>query len=201
MTETSPLLTVLQYEDHFGDAVTSAGKPVLGAEVRVVDELDRDVPVGQSGEIISRGANTMKGYWKRPEITAEVLRGGWMHTGDIGRFDAERISLHPGSQERHDQARRRECLHARGRVDDRRASVGAGSGRDRSAGSQMGRSHPSGGRNPQRSGVNRGRTDRLVPRADATHFKCPASVVFVDSLPKGGTGKVQKGVLREKYGH
>src|SRR5579872_5662242 len=87
MTEASPLLTLLDYEDHFGDAVASGGKPVFGTEVRVVDELDRDVAVGESGEIIARGANVMQGYWNRPEITAEVLRGGWLHTGDIGKFD------------------------------------------------------------------------------------------------------------------
>src|SRR5260370_34875011 len=76
LTEASPLLTILDYEDHFGDAVASAGKPVFGTEVRVVDELDRDMPVGESGEIIARGANIMKGYWKRPAITADDLRGG-----------------------------------------------------------------------------------------------------------------------------
>ena len=80
----------------------------------MVDELDRDVPVGECGEIIARGANVMKGYWKRPEITAEVLRGGWLHTGDIGKFDAGRVSVHSRSQERHDQARRRERVHAGG---------------------------------------------------------------------------------------
>ncbi len=64
LTETSPLMTVLEYEDHFGPAVSSAGKPIVGVEVRIVDDLDRDVPVGECGEIITRGCQwaVMKGY-------------------------------------------------------------------------------------------------------------------------------------------
>ena len=96
MTEVSPLLTTLLPEDHRLEdldrpfvPVKSAGKPILGVEVRVVDYKDRDVSTGQVGEIIARGPNVMQGYWKRPEINAEALRGGWMHTGDMGAFDKD----------------------------------------------------------------------------------------------------------------
>ena len=58
-------------------------------ELRVVDADRRDVPVDAPGEILVRGATVMKGYWNRPEATAETLAGGWLHTGDIGRLDAE----------------------------------------------------------------------------------------------------------------
>ena len=200
MTETSPLLTVLQYEDHFGDAVTSAGKPVLGAEVRVVDELDRDVPVGQSGEIISRGANTMKGYWKRPEITAEVLRGGWMHTGDIGRFDAngflyildrKKDMIKPGGENVYTPEV--ESMIAAHPSVLEVAVIGV--------------PDPKWGETIRAIVATRNGAALTEPeliawcRERMTHFKCPASVVFVDTLPKGGTGKVQKAVLRDRFGH
>ncbi|MFX8608811.1 AMP-binding protein, partial [Acinetobacter baumannii] len=87
MTEMSPIVTVLDHEDHRLEnldarftPVKSGGKPVIGVEVRVVDELDRDLPVGEVGEIIARGETRMKGYWKRAEVNDEVMRGGWMHT-------------------------------------------------------------------------------------------------------------------------
>ncbi|GAB4331145.1 MAG: long-chain fatty acid--CoA ligase [Candidatus Abyssubacteria bacterium] len=66
----------------------SVGVPVR-CEVRVVDERDRDVAIGEVGEIIIRGRNVMKGYYGKPEATAEALRGGWLHTGDMGRFDSD----------------------------------------------------------------------------------------------------------------
>ncbi len=69
--------------------VGSVGLPVWGVEVRVVDPDDNPVPVGEPGEVVVRGHCVMKGYLGRPEETAEVLRGGWFHTGDIGRFDED----------------------------------------------------------------------------------------------------------------
>ncbi len=65
------------------------GQPIFGCEMRVVDENDEDVPVGEAGEIIIRGHNVMKGYYKRPDATAEAMRGGWFHSGDIGVVDAD----------------------------------------------------------------------------------------------------------------
>jgi long-chain acyl-CoA synthetase len=67
----------------------SAGKVQPLCEVRIVDDDDRDVAPGEVGEIITRGENVMQGYWNRPELTAKALRGGWLHTGDLGRFDED----------------------------------------------------------------------------------------------------------------
>jgi acyl-CoA synthetase (AMP-forming)/AMP-acid ligase II len=67
--------------------LTSAGIPRTDLEVKVVDDLDRDLPPGKMGEIVVRGEVVMKGYWKNPEATAETLRGGWLHTGDLGVVD------------------------------------------------------------------------------------------------------------------
>jgi long-chain acyl-CoA synthetase len=53
--------------------------------MRAVDNDDHEVPQGEVGEIVIRGPNVMKGYWQRPEATAEAIRDGWFHTGDLAR--------------------------------------------------------------------------------------------------------------------
>jgi long-chain acyl-CoA synthetase len=68
--------------------VLAVGMPLPDKEVRIVDEQDREVPLGDVGEIVIRGG-FMVGYWERPEKTAETLRNGWLHTGDMGRLDAD----------------------------------------------------------------------------------------------------------------
>jgi long-chain acyl-CoA synthetase len=67
----------------------TVGFPIAGVQVRVVDDHDEPVATGERGEIVIRGHNVMKGYYKRPAETAEALRGGWFHTGDIGTIDAD----------------------------------------------------------------------------------------------------------------
>jgi fatty-acyl-CoA synthase len=68
---------------------TSVGRPALNVDVRVVDGDDRDAGPGATGEIVCRSEFTMLGYWRMPEATAETLRGGWLHTGDLGALDDE----------------------------------------------------------------------------------------------------------------
>lgn len=67
----------------------TVGPAVFSCEVRVVDAEDQSLPTGETGEIVIRGHNVMKGYYKRPLETSEALRGGWFHTGDIGVIDAD----------------------------------------------------------------------------------------------------------------
>ncbi|MBI5966681.1 MAG: AMP-binding protein, partial [Deltaproteobacteria bacterium] len=67
----------------------SCGREVFNVQVRIMDEQDKDVPPGQVGEIVVRGPNVMRGYWKMPQETQEALRGGWLHTGDMARMDEE----------------------------------------------------------------------------------------------------------------
>lgn len=91
MTELSPIATLLGPEDHraTGKRRYSAGRAVAHSEVRIVDPLDRPLPSGEIGEIVSRGGHVMLGYWNRTEETAAAVRDGWMHTGDAGYLDEE----------------------------------------------------------------------------------------------------------------
>jgi len=91
-TECAPLSTVNGPEAHvvegpMANMFRSAGRAAPGVEVKIVDDDDQEVPRGTVGQIIVRGANVMQGYWRQPELTAEALRGGWMHSGDGGYMD------------------------------------------------------------------------------------------------------------------
>ena len=95
MTELTAGSTNLSAEDHRRalsdrpELLLSAGRPLMGVEIQIVDEDDRPVPSGNVGEILMRGPQMMRGYWNMPDETSEAMRGGWMHTGDTGRFDYE----------------------------------------------------------------------------------------------------------------
>ena len=67
----------------------TVGLPLPGIDVAVMDQVGQFLPAGQAGEVVIRGPNVMRGYLGRPDETAQVLRGGWLHTGDIGRFDGD----------------------------------------------------------------------------------------------------------------
>jgi long-chain acyl-CoA synthetase len=89
-------MSVLKREDHKVEGspqelnrLESAGKPLKEGELRIVDELGRDVPVGEPGEIIAHSNRLMKGYWRMPEETAETMKDGWLHTGDVGKMDED----------------------------------------------------------------------------------------------------------------
>jgi fatty-acyl-CoA synthase len=95
MTETTAQLTLLGPEDHRRalagkpELLLSAGRPLPGTEIRIVDANGRPVPNGTIGEIVGRGPQLMRGYWNLPEASAEALKDGWLHTGDAGTLDDE----------------------------------------------------------------------------------------------------------------
>jgi acyl-CoA synthetase (AMP-forming)/AMP-acid ligase II len=96
-TETSAgYIAILDEYDHMLDGspdmearLRSVGHESINAEVRIFDDEDRELPAGEIGEIVIRGNNVMAGYWRQPELTAEALRHGWYHTGDVGYMDQD----------------------------------------------------------------------------------------------------------------
>ena len=84
-TETSGFVTIQRYRDQPG----GAGKPGSLCRVRLVDDYDRDVPTGTPGEIVVRGPIVFAGYDGQPDVNDYTFRGGWHHTGDVGRFDED----------------------------------------------------------------------------------------------------------------
>jgi fatty-acyl-CoA synthase len=207
LTETSPSLSIspmkagLGWEGeqrYAGQAMTGYAFP--GAEIRVVDANDNDVPRdGKAiGEIIARSDGVMEGYWRQPEASAEALRGGWFHTGDMATLNEDGYLL----------------------VVDRKKDIIVSGGENISS-LELEKAilaHPAvleacvlpvpdekWGEVPKALVV-------LKPNAAATeseliefcrsrlaHYKCPRSFEFVDTLPKTGTGKILKKDLRKKY--
>ncbi|HET9528869.1 MAG TPA: acyl-CoA synthetase, partial [Blastocatellia bacterium] len=174
--------------------------PMPGVEMSIVDANDNHLPHdGQSvGEIVVRADNVMAGYWKQPEDTAHVMRGGWFHTGDMAVVDDEGYYL----------------------IVDRKKDIII-SGGENIASIEVEKaifSHPSvmecaviavpddrWGEVPKALVVlkpGESLTDQeLIDhcRTKLPGFKVPKSVEFFDALPKGGTGKILKKELRERY--
>jgi fatty-acyl-CoA synthase len=207
LTETCPSLTIspmksgLGWEGeqrYAGQAMTGYAFP--GTEVRVVDADDRDVPRdGKAiGEIIARSDGVMEGYWRQPEASAEALRGGWFHTGDMATFNEEGYLL----------------------IVDRKKDIIVSGGENISS-LELEKAilaHPAvleagvipvpdkkWGEVPKALVVLKPNAvvteSELIEfcRSRLSHYKCPRSVEFVDSLPKTGTGKILKKDLRKKY--
>jgi acyl-CoA synthetase (AMP-forming)/AMP-acid ligase II len=101
LVEAIPPVTVLDAADHARaldrdpDLLTSAGRPCLGVDLRVVDDAGRPLPAGEVGEVVTRGDHVMRGYWAGTGERADrddlgkAVRDGWLHTGDLGRLDGE----------------------------------------------------------------------------------------------------------------
>ncbi|MGE0751247.1 MAG: AMP-binding protein [Variibacter sp.] len=197
----SPMtITVLTKEEiaarehpRWRERLGSAGRPYACLEVDVVDAQDRSLPVGETGEIICRGDVVMKGYWQNPEATAQTLRGGWLHTGDVGAFDAEGyltlkdrskdVIISGGSNIYPREVEEVLLQHAK----VREVSV-------------IGRPHADWGEAVVAYVVG----DATPADLDAlclqhiARFKRPKDYVFVDALPKNNYGKILKTELREQ---
>jgi acyl-CoA synthetase (AMP-forming)/AMP-acid ligase II len=95
MTELSGSVAFLTVEDHRiaaqgkEELLTSVGKPLPTAQVKMLNEQDMECPVGEAGEIVVRADQVMQAYWQDPKATGAALKNGWLYTGDIGRFDAQ----------------------------------------------------------------------------------------------------------------
>ncbi|WP_156289678.1 acyl-CoA synthetase [Oceanobacillus salinisoli] len=88
LTETSAFVSLLDSKNAIRKH-GSVGKTAIHVDVRIVDENDQDVLIGEVGELLVKGPNVMKGYWNKPEETREALKDGWFYTGDLAKFDEE----------------------------------------------------------------------------------------------------------------
>ena len=204
MTETTAQLTLLGPEDHLRalaghpELLLSAGRPLPGTEIRIVDEDDRPVPNGTIGEIVSRGPQLMRGYWNLPEATAEALQGGWLHTGDAGILDDEGYL--------YIQDRTKDMIVSGGEnvyprevenVLFEHLAVGDVA--------VIGIPDEKWGEAVKAIVVLRegapGNAEEIVEfcKGKLAGYKRPRSVDFVEALPRNASGKVLKKELREKY--
>jgi len=208
LTETSPVISIANIKDHLAHEPrdvqlrrkATAGCALAGAEIRVVDLQGCDVkPDGQEvGEVVVRSDVVMAGYWKQPESTERAIRDDWFHTGDLATIDeegyilivdrAKDMILSGGENIASAEIERVLCAHPAvlecaviavpdekwGEVPKALIVLRAGQGADEAEILDHCRMHLAG-------------------------FKAPKSVEFLKNLPKGGTGKVLKKVLREPY--
>jgi acyl-CoA synthetase (AMP-forming)/AMP-acid ligase II len=203
MTEMSPSITFLLGHCHtpdgrLGGRLRSAGQAICGVDVRIVDSDDRELPPGETGEIVVRSPGMMLGYWNKPEETLQALRGGWMHTGDAGYLDGEGY------------------LYVVDRIKDMIVTGGEnvysaevenalGSHPAVASCAVLGIPDDKWGESVHavvvlKAGATATEEDiRLHCRSIIAGYKCPKSVEFRESLPLSGVGKFLKFKLREEF--
>ena len=205
LTEASPLLTVLTQEDHVitdeksERRLASCGKPVEGVDVRVIREDGLDARPGDVGEIIARGPNIMAGYWKRPEDTEDALRDGWLHTGDLATVDEDgyiylvdrkKDMIVTGGENVY-STEVEAVLYAHPSVKEAAVVPVPDSDWGEAVHACI----------ALRDGKSAA-AEELVEfcRERLANYKVPRSFEFIEGeLPKGGTGKILKKELRERY--
>ena len=199
MTEASPGALMLRPERSV-DKIGSAGTPHFFTETRVVRPDLSDTAVGETGEIVVRGPNVMKGYWRRPEDTELAMAGGWLHTGDAAAVDDEgfvfivdRIkdmiisggeNIYPAEVEKalHEHPAVRDCAVI-GVPDERWGEVGRAV-------------------IVPRQGMRVDEADILAFLSDRlARYKIPKTVVTADALAHNATGKMQRNQIQKTYGN
>lgn len=202
--ETPMTITALSKADHgdrddprWSDRLQSVGFPRTDVEVRVVDEDDHQVPVGEIGEVVVRGDVVMSGYWNQPEATAETLRNGWLHTGDMGSFDEEGyLTLRDRSKDL--------IISGGMNIYPREVEEALLRHPGVKAVSVVGRPDPEWGEAVVAFVVADGDARPTVDDLDQVclgaiaRFKRPKDYRFVDALPTNNYGKVLKRELRER---
>ncbi|MGI9295175.1 MAG: long-chain-fatty-acid--CoA ligase [Pseudomonadales bacterium] len=177
--------------------IGSTGKAFFHSEVRIVAEDGADVPVGEAGEVIVRGAHIMKEYWSRPDATAEAVRDGWLHTGDVAVMDEEgfvtiqdrmKDMIISGGENVYPAEIENVLLQHEDIVD---AAV-------------IGLDSPKWGESPFAIVVSKSGnlTDADVQAhcdGKLARFKLPKGVALIDTIPRNPSGKILKRVLREQF--
>lgn len=183
--------------DHAVSKAGSCGLPFFHTRVKLVDELGRDVPPGEVGEVIIQGGHVMKCYWNQPEATDDVLRGGWLYTGDLARQDGDgffyivdrKKELIISGGENISPAEIESVIFDHPGVAD--VAV-------------IGFPDPVWGELPRAIVVKRKRAPDLAAeeiiefcQTRIASFKVPREIEFADSLPRTSTGKMEKRRLRD----
>jgi acyl-CoA synthetase (AMP-forming)/AMP-acid ligase II len=185
--------------DERPELLAAAGRTMALSSIRLVDEDMRDVAVGEVGEIVVRGDQVMLGYWRRPEANEEAFAGGWFHTGDMGRADAEGYTAIVD--------RKKDMIVTGGEnvyskeVEDVIYGVPGVA-----EASIIGLPDPHWGENVTAvvvaaDGAHVTAEDVIAAcRAALAGYKKPKQVFFVDELPRNASGKILKRELRDRFG-
>lgn len=199
LTENSPGVTVedpLSPERNY----ESVGTALPGVEIKIVDENDNELPLGEHGELCVRGPYLMKEYWKNPDATRESMRGGWLHTGDQGVIDEKGHFYIMG--------RKHDMILVGGanvypaevegillEVDKRIRQIAVVGVTDERLG-EVPKAFV-----VMKEGVKSTEKEIIeLARAKMAHYKAPRSVVFMDTLPTTSIGKIDKKALQNKDG-
>jgi fatty-acyl-CoA synthase len=193
-TETSTI-TFLSPEDAMLK-IGSVGLPVFHGEVRIVDNMGEDVRPGEVGEIIVKGPTLMSGYWNRPELTAETVRDGWLHTGDLALKDEEgyiylvdrKKDMYISGGENVYPAEIEKVLHTHPKIFDA-GIIGIPDEKWGEVGKAFIVLKPG-------ETIGNGEVFEFL-KGNVAKYKIPKVVEVVDELPKTASGKIQKFVLKE----
>ncbi len=197
MSEGAPGIAALDRDRALAKA-GSIGRPLFHTEVRIVDENNRNLPAGRTGELLIRGPNVMQGYWNRPEATSEAFTEGWLHTGDLARMDEDgdlyiverKKDMYISGGENVYPAEVENIIFEMPQVTEA-AVIGV---KDKTWG-EVGRAVVV--LKPGQKLTEGEVLDYL--KGKLAKYKVPRSVVFADQLPRNAAGKVLKNTLREKF--
>ncbi len=192
MTETCPPNTVTPLDN---PKIESVGKPALNCEIRIVDDQDQPLPVGEVGEIVIRGWVVLQEYYKDPQATALAKRNGWFHTGDLGRFDQQGFLYIVG--------RKKEMIKVAGQI-VYAPEVESALCRHEAVleAAVIGVPDPMRGESVKAFVVLKESAQvsaldiKYFAREHLANFKVPQTVEIRESLPKNRTGKIDKSSLR-----
>jgi long-chain acyl-CoA synthetase len=181
------------FHESASSVLATCGFARTGVEVKIFDDEDRELPPGETGEIVTRSDCVMAGYWRNPEATASALRGGWLHTGDLGSLDAQGfLTLRDRSKDMIISGGSNIYPREIEEVLLRHPAVAECS--------VVGRPHPEWGEQVVAFLVTKlpVKTEELddLCKANIARFKRPREYRFVEALPKNNYGKVLKTELR-----
>ena len=205
LTETSPILTTFDADDHRHametgntDILRAAGRPLIGIDLKILNNNDTEVPTGEAGEVCVRGPNVTPGYLNRPDENKKAFKNGWFHTGDIGRVDENGILFL--------MDRKKDMIISGGeniytseveatlyKHPDVFECAVIGVPDDKYGEALLAVIVPVPGKNLEEEGIIK-HCRKLI-----AGFKIPRQIVFVDELPKSAMSKILKNELRKIY--